>query len=685
MPRPRHSSSEILPLGAVRQIYTLAIPALLASLVLLGDPAAGQVLLLPEDSGTRVFPVARLELVYAHPHPDQPALEGILPVWVELRETEFGWAAPVPGEPTQSLEIGGPHSATVALEASGLARTLRALVAAIHDTGLYGVDVRPASREIDLESERDLRPPGRDSLQIVVSVGRVNLVRTIAVGDRIRGDWKINHELHDSIRADSPLQPVGSTDDDSTELLDRRKLENYLFRLNRHSGRRVEAALSPAEETGGVVLDYRVFEARPWFVYGQLSNTGTRRTSNWQTRVGVVHRQLSNRDDVLSIEYLNGGADVNGFRAQYQAPFFGPKRPNWMNRRKGDPGWIDWFPREKMPWLGVANLRWETEISYGRFEAGRSSIAVIAEDVVISEQLQLGGRLIYEAWQYHNFFVDLWAGLRIRNLQVRNKTGPTATKGDATLVLPRWGIHAERINAISNLNLDLAAETQINKPSDDDVEQLGRQRVDARFHVINFNLGYSTYLEPVLFPKAFRDPESRRSSTLAHEIAIGLRGQYAYNYRLIPQASQIIGGLYSVRGFDQSQAVGDTVIIGSLEYRFHVPRALPIMREPLNLPLLGDFRVTPQQVYGRPDWDLTLRAFVDVGRSIRNANNVAADADFEDDETLVGIGVGAELQFRSNLRARLDWATPLTATANNSKTAKPGDHSEVHLLFSILY
>jgi hemolysin activation/secretion protein len=166
---------------------------------------------------------------------------------------------------------------------------------------------------------------------------------------------------------------------------------------------------------------------------------------------------------------------------------------------------------------------------------------------------------------------------------------------------------------------------------------------------------------------------------------MGVHGQYAFDYRLIPQASQIIGGLYSVRGYNQSQAVGDTVIIGTLEYRFHIPRVLPIMREPLNLPWLGDFRVTPQQVYGRPDWDLTLRAFVDVGRSIRNGNNVASDSNFEDDETLVGIGVGAELQFRSNLRARIDWATPLTSTNENPKTAKPGDRSEVHLLFSILY
>ena len=174
------------------------------------------------------------------------------------------------------------------------------------------------------------------------------------------------------------------------------------------------------------------------------------------------------------------------------------------------------------------------------------------------------------------------------------------------------------------------------------------------------------------------------------EVALGLRGQYAFDYRLIPQLSQVVGGLYSVRGYQQSEAVGDSVIVSSLEYRFHLPRALPIMREPLAIPLLGDFRAAPQQVYGRPDWDLTFRAFVDVGRAIRNANGIAP-GDFEDDDTLIGVGVGAEFQFRSNLRARVDWATPLTTTSRNRDPNDPnhsvrfGDNSEVHLLFSILY
>jgi hemolysin activation/secretion protein len=166
---------------------------------------------------------------------------------------------------------------------------------------------------------------------------------------------------------------------------------------------------------------------------------------------------------------------------------------------------------------------------------------------------------------------------------------------------------------------------------------------------------------------------------------IGVRGQYAFDYRLVPQASLTIGGLYSVRGYDQSVAVGDSVIIGSLEYRFHVPRAFPVAREPLQIPFIGDFRAAPQQVYGRPDWDLTLRTFLDVGRSIRNDTSNGQAGPNEINQTLVGAGVGAELLLKSNFRARIDWATALKGTKGDISNPTEVWDNQIYVLFSILY
>ena len=200
------------------------------------------------------------------------------------------------------------------------------------------------------------------------------------------------------------------------------------------------------------------------------------------------------------------------------------------------------------------------------------------------------------------------------------------------------------------------------------------------------DFGFTQYLEPLFNPRAWRDPSTAASSTLAHEISLGARGQYAFGHRLIPQAEQVVGGLYSVRGYDQSSAVGDNVIIGTFEYRFHLPHSLPVNREPVQLPLLGDFRVAPQQVYGRPDWDFILRAFVDAGgtssnkRPDRQANGIK----LEPSEFLLGAGVGLELVIRNNFRARVDWATALRSNQSTSNEVDAGD-SEFHFLFTVLY
>lgn len=688
-PRLGPAFARLSPAGLLAAALLAA--GLLAAGLLASDPAAAQVL---ADGATasrdESWRVGALELEYATPHPDLPPLSSLLPLEVELKPTASGYTAPASDDgDAETIRLGAADGPVVRVDTPGLVAVLASVVRALHDEGLYGVDVRPSPRDVDLERERDLRPPERDALALVVRVGRIARVRTIAAGDRVRSDWKIDNEIHQRIREDSPLLPSGVGDEDATDLIDRRALEDYLHRLNRFDGRRVEAALSPGEAPGEVVLDYRVHEAKPWFVYGQTSNTGTTRTNRWQSRVGYVHRQLSDRDDVLSLEYLNAGLDdVNAVIARYEAPFFGGDRPNWMIERRGDPDWIEWLPRDDIPWWGVDRMRWEAEFSYSKTQAGEAATQEnLANDLVRSEQFLVGGRMIYEAFQYRSFFLDVWGGLRLRDLRVDNRTN--GGEGDALLVIPRVGVRGERRSQISTLGFGVSLQSQVNSIDDSNREALGRAATDDRYSIVDFDLGYSTYLEPILNPKAWRDPSSHLSSTLAHEIAIGTRGQLTLDQeRLIPQANGSIGGLYSVRGYPQSVAVGDSLVVGSFEYRFHVPRIFPVRREALNLPLIGDFRLSPQQVYGRPDWDLTLRAFVDVGRTRRNRRNESNTGVAERHQTLVGAGIGAALQIRSNLRAQIDWATALTSektVPNDGGSGVDAGDSEIHVLFSILY
>ncbi len=677
----------------------LCIAILLPALTLvwaIAPPARAQIdgIGEPVDPGP-AFLVSRFTVRYADPHPDQPPLDRILPLTVRLGTTRSGFVAPHPDRPSTTIQVGGPAGAALPYHSGAIGAVARALLVALQREGLLGVYVEPDPSDLDVENERDLRPAGDTELALVVTTARVRALRTIASGDRVKSEWLIDNEIHDRIRRHSPIQPTGADSDDTTDLVDADRLDDYLFRLNRHPGRRVDAALAPAEDGKGVSLDYLVTESKPWYVYAQVSNTGTSATSKYQQRFGYVNDQLLDRDDTLTFEYFRAGLDdLNGVSFSYEAPWFDSDRPWWWSTPADGPDWLAWLDRSKLPWFGNDFLRWRLFGSYTN-----SQIEVPLEEgeheTVQDTDWNVGTDLIYNVFQYRSFFLDVFGGVEGRGVTIDNDAA--VSKASRFFLLPQGGLEAERVNPLSSFFANLTFSGSVTSARITSVEEggnpagglqaLGRANPDDKWLVMTGDLGISQYLEPLLNPSGWDDPSTARSSTLAHEIAIGARGQYAFGYRLIPQAEQVVGGLYSVRGYDQSAAVGDNVVIGSFEYRFHLPHALPVDREPAHLPLFGDFRVAPQQVYGRPDWDFILRAFVDAGAT---SSNKRLDRDpmtgikLEPSEFLMGAGLGAELRIRNNFTARVDWATALKSTQSTTNQTDAGDQ-QVNFLFTILY
>ena len=125
---------------------------------------------------------------------------------------------------------------------------------------------------------------------------------------------------------------------------------------------------------------------------------------------------------------------------------------------------------------------------------------------------------------------------------------------------------------------------------------------------------------------------------------------------------------------------GDTVVLGSLEYRFHLPRALGIEEEPTGRLFGEPFRWRPQQPYGRPDWDLIFKAFVDAGRAI-NSDRLA----FEKDETLIGAGVGVELQVKRFLSLRVDWGMALEDVNEGLDDEVEAGDNRVHFVATLVF
>jgi hemolysin activation/secretion protein len=601
------------------------------ALALLALPAAAQIF-------GPFYPVSAIEIEYALDHPEQMPVMDVLDLEVGLRSTPDGFVAPRPVDRTvrmrlSSLPRNGRFSATA------IQHINQHIVSSLSRRGYYGVIVTVP--EIEAGSGLDLRPPGRTSLLLRIWTGRVSRLTSMADGERFAGlttDARTNNAAHDWIRERSPVQPGGAH-----ALVDVEALENYAAELSRHPGRRVDVELLAGDRPGTTDVNLRVAESKPWYAYAQYANTGTEATTENRERFGLVHYQLLGRDDILRVDYVTGDFDsVHSAMADYEAPFT-LRAPEWRWNLRG------WYSEYDASEVGFSN---------GRFTG---------------EQLAGDVGLRVNTYQRHELFVDVTAGVRLQEMSVENFLFDDSAR--ATYLVPQLGLAGERNTRTSILLFGLDVDVGLTDASEEDRAILGRDDTAEDFVRLHFDGSYSFYLEPLIDRKSWEDPSTPRSSTLAHEVAVLLRGQWAFGYRLVPQYQQIAGGLYTVRGYDQAEAAGDNLALGSLEYRFHLPRIFSPDPTPPEVPGMGEFRARPQHVWGRPDWDLILRVFTDAAY-VKHSDR----RDNESDEFLWSAGAGVELQVLSNLTVRLDAGYVLRTVGDSERGDTRG-----HLVATLLY
>ncbi len=630
-PRRSHGCMDRGP-GFLRASYFAAALCALGSF--LAEPVPAQVAETPEaieapQAGDGpVYLIGAFHPGYLRDNPLSPSLEEAMATPITLGVSDTGYIAPRDGVPAVSMSLAELSEGEAKdYHASAVQTILLGMYGHFSAQDILGVSAYADPRQITGYGE-DLRPGGQEDLTIIILVGIVTEMRTMAAGERvgedseIKPDDRIDNPRHARILERSPLKPYEEGDTERKDLLLKSELDRYLFHLGRHQGRRVDVALAPALEEGGASLDYMVTENRPLTVYGQVANTGTRSTGYWRERVGFFHTQFTENDDILSLDYTTAEFDkVHAVVGSYEAPF--------SNDR----------------------IRWRLQGTWSEY--GASDIGAFDERFT-GESWSIDGQIIANIHQNRELFIDLVAGVRYEEQKTENEL--FGIVGDEDFIVPYVGFRLDRatewFNTQGNLMLDLQ-DGDLNNLNQDDLARLGRTQPDVNWAILRWNVTHSVYLEPLLNREAWEDPSTPESPTLAHEILASFRGQHSFGSRLIPQAEGVIGGLYSVRGYPQSAVAADTTLIGSLEYRYHVPRAFAINPEPGQM--FGQpFRYAPQYVYGYPDWDLILKGFFDIGHGI-----ISDPLSFESDETLIGAGIGIELLWKRNLNIRIDWGFAL--------------------------
>jgi hypothetical protein len=630
-----------------------ALATLGLALLLICLPAAkGSASTLPglhsAEEGPR-YSVGEVELIYARSHPAHPTLELLYGADFALGSADDGFVGPRLGGDNvwftlRELAAGPP----IAIYASGLRELSEQIVAELNALGVMGVFVAPHEEDIESGTGRDLRAEGDSRLRLVLYTGRVQALRTFAAGSD-GAEARVNASEHARIRSLSPVQ-AGPPARAEGDLILRRELDEYLAYLNRHPGRRVDMNVTPSREPGGAYLDYLVSEPKPWQLYAQVSETGTESTGEWRQRIGFTHYQLTGRDDVVHFDYVTGAdgfapelsGDVRALFASYELPLPGTRRTR----------------------LGFSG-------SWSEYEASQLGFP---DDAFTGDQWTVATELVMNLFQREDLFVDGVAGARWLDVEVVNLDlpGEPGFRASDQFFTPFLGGRLERLRDTSTLAAALTLEQSLPGIAGSDLsgtrlrvgggsEFFGRADLDDDWWMVSWDFLFSFYLEPVLWPRAWHNPRTPESSTLAHELWFSVRGQNALGSRLIPQVQRTLGGLYTVRGYEQSLVTGDNVWNLQAEYRLHLPRLLRPDPAPYLVPLIGvPFRVRPDRVYARPDWDLIVRGFLDAGHAEQNdpTRNDRGE-EIEHDETLSSVGLGLELQLYRYLALRFDYGWAL--------------------------
>lgn len=591
--------------------------------------------------------VTGVVIKYVRDNPDLPPASSLLEALVDAAATQDGWSAPRPREEPLRFRLADiPHLQLQRFTDSGLTLLAPAVVQHLKDQGLVGVYVTPDPTEFRVEDGRvvDLRPQGVTTLTLQVTVGVVTELRTVGIGDRVSPDQTVNNPLHQRIRDRSPIQPQKTGDEPSTNLIRRDLLDDYIFRLSRHPGRRADVAVSASgEEPGAITLDYLITENRPWTIFGQLSNTGTDSEGRLREHFGFIHNQLTNSDDTLDLEYQTANfTDMHQVSGYYDRPFPGTDR-----------------------------IRWHIDGAWYQYTAADVGFPGADFD---GEGWNAGGYVTWNFYQRRELFLDLVGGAQFKHVHVDNKAA--AVSGSDDFLVPTVAVKLERnteaVHTYASIGLDF------NLPglagTDDNLDVLGRTGADKDFWIVKADASHAFYLEPLF------DPNATNTGGLANEVVLQFHGQLAPGSRLVPNEEMAVGGLYTVRGYPESITAGDTVLNATAEYRYHVAKNLGA--DPTPGKLFGsDFRYRPQYQYGPTDWDLMLKAFVDAARVINTDRE-----SFEVDQTLVGAGVGAELAVTRHFNLRLDWGFALNRLQDSTgATTVSAGHNELEFVLSVVY
>jgi hemolysin activation/secretion protein len=404
------------------------------------------------------------------------------------------------------------------------------------------------------------------------------------------------------------------------EVVNDKKLDDFLNLLNLNPDRYISATISKGSEPGTLAVGYDLYEIDPWHYFLQIDNSGTD-DRKWSPRFGVINTNLTGRDDKLTatgqiapgnrtIDTADNANDNYSVYGSYDFPVFSPRlRMNLYGGRS----------------------EYEIDGGQGIDFLGHGSF--------------FGGELKLNVAQHEGWFVDVTSSLSQERSRFDTSLFSDIFGNRLTMNLWGIGIVAHRSDDISSTSLAVNRVQSISGGSGQDDywnASLGtgaRTDSDQDFEITTFSANHSEFLDADKIQRF-----------------VGSFRYISPNTRVAPAKMTTFGGMYTVRGYKESQIVADGGVLASMQYEYDLVKhdqaqnaASGISQE--NAPWVKK---------------LAPLVFLDMGR----AKMVSPVAGEEPLEELLSIGTGLIIELGKHFNAAVYYGFPLRAT--ESTTSKEG-------------
>jgi len=386
-----------------------------------------------------------------------------------------------------------------------------------------------------------------------------------------------------------------------------KKLDEFVNLLNENPDRYVSAIISTGAEDETLAVKYNIYEADPMHWFAQVDNSGTK-DRQWTPKIGMVNTNVLGYDDTLTVVYQapweKGIEDRYSIFGSYDFPVYGPK------------------------------LRLNVYGGYSQFDIGPQGDNVS----FLGNGSFIGSILTYKALQHDDWFFDVFGKLSYEE----SRTTPSyfgVVINDYDLEMALWGagVKLHRDTDMTSTSLVLEFEKSFNTSGAADFIA-SRAGAETDFTIYTASFNHNQYMDEDKIGKI------RLSSRFTTS-----------NERLTPSKMMSFGGMYTVRGYDESEVVADGGLLASLQYEYDMIAAQKAK--------LGSTKDDKKEGLRK----FAPIGFIDYGKS-RNQDSRTVASENTDIE-LLSIGGGLNIEFDDTFSSSISYGYPLINT-DDTRTGK---------------